>query len=108
MKDIIIIGAGTAGLTAAIYGQRAGLSCTVFEKYAPGGQIVNSPSIENYPGMFGVSGYDYSMALFEQAQKLGAEVQFAEVQGVDFSGKVCDNIYGMFLPNTRNLWRNET
>ena len=87
MKDIIIIGAGTAGLTAAIYGQRAGLSCTVFEKYAPGGQIVNSPSIENYPGMFGVSGYDYSMALFEQAQKLGAEVQFAEVQGVDFSGK---------------------
>ncbi|MBQ6877332.1 MAG: thioredoxin-disulfide reductase [Oscillospiraceae bacterium] len=88
MKDIIIIGAGTAGLTAAIYGQRAGLSCTVFEKYAPGGQIVNSPSIENYPGMFGVSGYDYSMALFEQAQKLGAEVQFAEVQNVDFSGKV--------------------
>ena len=87
MKDIIIIGAGTAGLTAAIYGQRAGLSCTVFEKYAPGGQIVNSPSIENYPGMFGVSGYDYSMALLEQAQKLGAEVQFAEVQSIDFSGK---------------------
>ena len=87
MKDIIIIGAGTAGLTAAIYGQRAGLSCTVFEKYAPGGQIVNSPSIENYPGMYGVSGYDYSMALFNQAQKLGAEVQFAEVTGIDFSGK---------------------
>ena len=87
MKDIIIIGAGTAGLTAAIYGQRAGLSCTVFEKYAPGGQIVNSPSIENYPGMYGVSGYDYSMALLEQAQKLGAEVQFAEVSGIDFSGK---------------------
>ncbi|MBQ3501422.1 MAG: thioredoxin-disulfide reductase [Oscillospiraceae bacterium] len=88
MKDIIIIGAGTAGLTAAIYGQRAGLSCTVFEKYAPGGQIVNSPSIENYPGMYGVSGYDYSMALFEQAQKLGAEVQFAEVEKIDFSGKI--------------------
>ena len=87
MKDIIIIGAGTAGLTAAIYGQRAGLSCTVFEKYAPGGQIVNSPTIENYPGMYGVSGYDYSMALFNQAQKLGAEVQFAEVQSIDFSGK---------------------
>ncbi len=87
MYDIIIIGAGTAGLTAAIYGQRAGLSCKVFEKYAPGGQIVNSPSIENYPGMYGVSGYDYSMALLEQAQKLGAEVEFAEVTGVDFSGK---------------------
>ena len=87
MKDVIIIGAGTAGLTAAIYGQRAGLSCTVFEKYAPGGQIVNSPSIENYPGMYGVSGYDYSMALLEQAQKCGAEIEFAEVEKVDFSGK---------------------
>lgn len=87
MNDIIIIGAGTAGLTAAIYGQRAGLSCKIFEKYAPGGQIVNSPSIENYPGMYGVSGYDYSMALFEQAQKLGASVEFAEVQSVDFSGE---------------------
>ncbi len=87
MDDIIIIGAGTAGLTAAIYGQRAGLSCRIFEKYAPGGQIVNSPSIENYPGMYGVSGYDYSMALFEQAQKLGAKAEFAEVTGIDFSGK---------------------
>ena len=87
MDDIIIIGAGTAGLTAAIYGQRAGLSCRIFEKYAPGGQIVNSPSIENYPGMYGVSGYDYSMALFDQAQKCGAEVEFAEVTGIDFSGE---------------------
>lgn len=88
MNDLIIIGAGTAGLTAAIYGQRAGLSCRVFEKYAPGGQIVNSPSIENYPGMYGVSGYDYSMALFEQAQKLGAEIEFAEVAGIEISGKI--------------------
>ena len=88
MNDIIIIGAGTAGLTAAIYGQRAGLSCKVFEKYTPGGQIVNSPSIENYPGMYGVSGYDYSMALFDQAQKLGAEIEFSEVTGIDFSGDI--------------------
>ena len=88
MEDIIIIGAGTAGLTAAIYGQRAGLSCRIFEKYAPGGQIVNSPSIENYPGMYGVSGYDYSMALFDQAQKLGAAVEYAEVTGIDFSGEI--------------------
>ena len=87
MDDIIIIGAGTAGLTAAIYGQRAGLSCRIFERYAPGGQIVNSPTIENYPGMYGVSGYDYSMALFDQAQKCGAAVEFAEVTGIDFSGE---------------------
>ena len=87
MYDIIIIGAGTAGLTAAIYGQRAGLSCKIFEKYAPGGQIVNSPSIENYPGMYGVSGYEYSMALLEQAQKCGAEIEFAEVTGAELLGE---------------------
>lgn len=85
MEDIIIIGAGTAGLTAAIYGQRAGVSCTILEKYAPGGQIVNSPSIENYPGMYGISGFDYSMALLNQAQKLGAKMEYAEVTAVDFS-----------------------
>ncbi len=87
MTDIIIIGAGTAGLTAAIYARRAGLSCTVFEKYSPGGQIVNSPSIENYPGMYGVSGYDYSMALLEQAQKLGTELEFSEVLSTCLSDK---------------------
>ncbi len=87
MKDLLIIGAGTAGLTAAIYGQRAGLSCTVFEKYSPGGQIVNSPEVDNYPGMSGISGYDYSMALFEQAKKFGAEVEFADVQSAELLGK---------------------
>ncbi|MGN0627822.1 MAG: NAD(P)/FAD-dependent oxidoreductase [Oscillospiraceae bacterium] len=87
MKDLLIIGAGTAGLTAAIYGQRAGLSCTVFEKYSPGGQIVNSPEVDNYPGMPGVSGYDYSMAIMEQAKKFGAELEFADVTSADLSGK---------------------
>ncbi len=87
MKDLLIIGAGTAGLTAAIYGQRAGLSCTVFEKYSPGGQIVNSPEVDNYPGMSGVSGYDYSMALLEQAKKFGAEIEFADVQSAQLTGK---------------------
>lgn len=88
MEDLIIIGAGTAGLTAAIYGQRAGLSCKVFEKYAPGGQIVNSPTVDNYPGMPGVSGYDYSMALMEQAKNFGAEIEFAEVGSIELDGKV--------------------
>lgn len=88
MEDLIIIGAGTAGLTAAIYGQRAGLSCKVFEKYAPGGQIVNSPTVDNYPGMPGVSGYDYSMAIMEQAKNFGAEIEFAEVESMEIEGKV--------------------
>ena len=60
MQDILIIGGGTAGLTAAIYARRAGLSCTVFEGGTPGGKIVASPEVANYPAMPKVSGFDYA------------------------------------------------
>ncbi|HQO40203.1 MAG TPA: FAD-dependent oxidoreductase, partial [Spirochaetota bacterium] len=50
VKDLIIVGGGPAGLTAAIYGIRAGLSLVLAEKFSPGGQVVNSYEIENYPG----------------------------------------------------------
>ena len=76
MVDVAIIGAGTAGLTAAIYARRAGISVTVFESEAPGGQIINTPEIDNFPGLPGVSGYEYANKLFEQAQALGAEFVF--------------------------------
>ena len=56
MTDIIIVGAGTAGLSAAIYGVRAGKSVIVFESEVYGGQIVNTPEIENYPGIKNISG----------------------------------------------------
>ncbi len=86
MYDILIIGAGTAGLTAAIYARRAGLSCAIFESAAPGGQIVSSPEVENYPGMPGMAGADYAMAIFRQAQDLGAEFFFSEVTGISALG----------------------
>ena len=73
MTDVAIIGAGTAGLTAAIYARRAGASVTIFEGEAPGGQIINTPEIDNFPGMPGVSGYEYANKLYEQAQNFGAE-----------------------------------
>lgn len=80
MIDVAIIGAGTAGLTAAIYARRAGSSVTVFESEAPGGQIINTPEIDNFPGLPGVSGYEYANKLFEQAQALGAEFVFDKVK----------------------------
>ena len=79
MYDMIIVGAGTAGLSAAIYGVRAGKSVLVLEAELYGGQIINTPEIENYPGIKNISGYDFATNLYEQAKELGAEVKFERV-----------------------------
>lgn len=73
MVDIIVIGAGTAGLTAAVYGLRAGKSVMVFEEKMYGGQIVNTPSVENFPGFKNISGFEFAGKLYEQATGLGME-----------------------------------
>lgn len=77
--DIVIVGAGTAGLSAAIYGMRAGKSVLVFEAELYGGQIINTPEVENYPGIKNVSGYEFATTLYEQAVELGAIVKFEKV-----------------------------
>ena len=79
MKDIVIIGAGPAGLTAAIYALRAGKSVLVLEKELFGGQITYSPSVENYPGYKQISGNEFAENLIDQATSLGAEIELAEV-----------------------------
>lgn len=88
MHDIIIIGAGPAGLTAAIYALRAGKSCLIIEKGAFGGQISLSPKLENYPGFSEISGAEFSDRLLEQALTLGAEVELDEVSNVEDMGEV--------------------
>ena len=88
MRDIVIIGAGTAGLTAAIYACRAGRDVLVLEASSYGGQIINTPDIENYPGIRSVSGYDFATGLYEQATGLGAEVRYEKVTGVEERGDV--------------------
>lgn len=75
MYDIIIVGAGTAGLTAAIYAARAGKRVLLIESRMYGGQIVNTPQIENYPGILKVSGAAFAQNLYEQAVSLGAAYQ---------------------------------
>ena len=73
MYDIIIIGGGPAGLTAAIYARRASKSVLVLEAKSCGGQIINTPDIENYPVADHISGFDFATKVYEQAKALGAE-----------------------------------
>ncbi len=82
MYDIIIVGAGTAGLSAAIYGLRAGKSVLVLEQASYGGQIINTPSVENYPGIEKISGYEFASGLYKQAEKLGMEYRCEQVKKV--------------------------
>ena len=82
MQDILIVGAGTAGLTAAIYAARAGKTVTVLENEAVGGQIATSPQVENYPGFESISGADVSDRLFTQATALGVSVELEKAQAV--------------------------
>lgn len=86
MYDILIVGGGTAGLTAAIYARRAGKSVLVLEGGGLGGQITSSPMVENYPGLPSVSGADYAQALYGQATALGAEVKFGKVTAAEKTG----------------------
>lgn len=79
MVDLIIVGGGTAGLSAAIYGVRAGKSVLVLEEKFYGGQIVNSPEVVNYPGIPKISGFEFAKNLYEQAIALGAEYKQARV-----------------------------
>lgn len=85
--DIVIAGAGTAGLSAAIYAVRAGKSVIVLEATTHGGQIVNTPEVENYPGIQKISGFEFANNLYKQAKSLGAEVIYEKVIGIEVNGE---------------------
>lgn len=85
--DIVIVGAGTAGLSAAIYAVRAGKSVIVLEATTHGGQIVNTPEVENYPGIKKISGFEFANNLYKQAKSLGAEVIYEKVIGIEVNGE---------------------
>jgi len=87
MHDIIIVGGGPAGLTAAVYGLRAGKSVLIIEKNGFGGQIAYSPKVENIPGTISISGTEFADKLTEQAMNVGADVELENVIRVE-SGDV--------------------
>ena len=91
MYDVIIIGAGPAGLTAAIYLGRAGKKVLILEKNVYGGQIVNSKEVENYPAISKISGFDFSNNLYNQAKNFGAELKYETVVNLTTDKEVTTN-----------------
>ena len=87
MYDIVIVGAGPAGLTAAVYARRANKSVLLLDKAAFGGQITYSPKIENYPGFESISGSELADKMVEQALNQGADVEVENVIGIRDNGE---------------------
>ena len=83
LYDIIIIGAGPAGLTSAIYAKRANKNILVLEAKNYGGQIINTLDIENYPANEHISGFDFATNLYNQAKNLGAEIKYEKVVDIN-------------------------
>ena len=102
MYDIIIIGAGPAGLTAAIYACRASKKVLVLEKKMYGGQIVNTLDIENYPCEPHISGFDFATKLYNQAKDLGMELVYEEVISINGNGNIKE------VATVKNTYRGKT
>lgn len=83
--ELIILGGGPAGLTAAVYAKRSGLDALLLEKGAVGGQITTTSDVENWPGIKQISGFELAQALQEHAEHFEAEIRMADIVGVDFS-----------------------
>ena len=85
--DVIVVGGGPAGYTAALYAARAGLSVLVLEKLTPGGQMGITPQVDNYPGFpEGIDGFTLSMNMKQGAERFGAKSALENVTGVDLAG----------------------
>lgn len=89
LYDMLILGGGPAGYTAALYASRAGLDTVLIEKMAAGGQMALTGDIDNYPGFEdGIDGFTLGMKMQKGAERFGAKTEYAEVTAVDFSGKI--------------------
>ena len=86
MYDIIVVGGGPAGMTAALYAQRNGKSALVIEKSGFGGQITHSPKVENIPGNLSISGNEFADSMLSQILEQGAEIEFETVTSVETDG----------------------
>ncbi len=85
--DIAIIGAGPAGMTAAVYASRANLKTVMIERGIPGGQMANTEEVEDFPGFEMITGPDLSTKMFEHAKKFGAVYQYGDIKSVEDKGE---------------------
>ena len=81
--DVIIVGAGPAGMTAAVYASRANLSTVMIERGMPGGQMANTEDVENFPGFDLITGPDLSTKMFTHAQKFGAKYEYGDIKDIE-------------------------
>ncbi len=101
--DMLIIGGGPAGYTAALYAARAGLDAVLIERMSAGGQMALTGDIDNYPGFDeGIDGFTLGMKMQQGAERFGAKTEYAEVLSVDFSGKIkkTETTNGTYLSRT--------
>lgn len=87
IHDVVIIGAGPAGMTAAVYASRANLDTVMLERGVPGGQMANTEDVENYPGFDFITGPELSTKMFEHAQKFGAQYKYGDLKSVEDHGE---------------------
>lgn len=92
--DVIIVGAGPAGMTAAVYASRANLDTLMIERGIPGGQMANTEDVENFPGFSHILGPDLSNKMFEHAKKFGAEYAYGDIKEIRDDGDVKTVIAG--------------
>ena len=101
--DMVILGGGPGGYTAALYAARAGLDVVILEKLSAGGQMAQSHKIDNYPGFpEGIDGFTLAMQMQEQAERFGAQTEYAEVSSLDLAAnpKVIESSEGTFYGKT--------
>ena len=91
MYDIIIVGAGPAGLTAALFALRANKNVLILEAKSYGGQILNANKIENYPGIDNISGFEFATNLYNQVKKFGCEIKIETVERITENKEVITN-----------------